>query len=265
MKNKRLVILLSVLMLCAVAVVLTSTLFTMKSVSINWLTQTYTFKHVSDVTLLDSASLPYGESIFMINKDKIKADFEKANPYLKVVSIETKFPNKLVMHTAERTEVFAIKLSDSEYAIIDDECKVLKMATEAYFSSDPSAANPIKVMVENFNLSKDAFVVGETLHSNRIVDIIENVAYSLKEADYDATTSKGIFENVSIEVKGEKANAVIKTKWGLYINITDVDLHTTDKLLLGIALYNDKKEDHIVAGTILVFESKGEILATYTN
>ena len=263
MKNKRLIIILAVLSLCTVVVVLTSTLFTMKSVSLHWLTETYMFKNIDASTIIDSATMPYNESIFMVNKNKIIDELEKENPYLKVVSIETKFPNKLVVHIAERSEFFAIKLSDSEYAIVDGECKVLKMVTEAYFSNDVSAANPIKVTVDNFNLSKDAFVVGEVLRSNRIVDIIQNVAYSLRETDHDATTSKGIFDSVTIEVKGERADAVIKTKWGLYINITDVDSSTTDKLLLGIALYNDKKEDHVFYGTILVFENTGEILATY--
>lgn len=237
----------------------------MKYVGVNWLTQTYVYKSISDESLLDSASLPYGESIFMVNKSKIIADFEKANPYLKVVSIETKFPNKLVMHTAERTEFFAIELGSGEYAIVDNECKVLKMVTEAYFSSDISAANPIKVVVKNFTLSKDAFKVGEILGTNRIVEIIESVAYSLREADYDSTTSKGIFDSITIDVIGDKSNATIKTKWGLEIKITDVDSSTTDKLLLGLAAYNNKKEEHVVSGTILVFEADGEIYTAYTE
>ena len=132
--------------------------------------------------------------------------------------------------------------------------------------------NKLRVQRSHTPTSSDSYMrlgfrrnnpVYNTFSLQDIVDIIQNVAYSLRETDHDATTSKGIFDSVKIEVKGEKADAVIKTKWGLHINVTDVDSNTTDKLLLGIALYNEKKEDHVFYGTVLVFENQGQILATY--
>ena len=88
-------------------------LFTLQKVSVNWLTSKYQLNSVKDYELVDEIKM--GQSIFLVQKDEIISTLEKNNPYLRVVSIETKFPNKLVIHSAERESLFAVKLSDNEY------------------------------------------------------------------------------------------------------------------------------------------------------
>ena len=95
MKNKKLIGLLIVLAFITVLVVLNSTLFTLQSISVNWLTTKCELETLKDYTMVDS--IEKGESIFLVKKDKIVENLEKKYSYLRVVSIETKFPNKIVI------------------------------------------------------------------------------------------------------------------------------------------------------------------------
>ena len=123
MKSKKLVVFLIVLAFLTVLIVLNSTLFTLQTISVNWLTTKSKLDDIKDYTLIES--IEKGESIFLLKKDEIKNNLEKKYPYLRIVSIETKFPNKIVIHSAERESMFAIKLADDNYAVVDELGKVL--------------------------------------------------------------------------------------------------------------------------------------------
>ena len=69
MKNKKLIGLLIVLAFITVLVVLNSTLFTLQSISVNWLTTKCELETLKDYTMVDS--IEKGESIFLVKKDKI--------------------------------------------------------------------------------------------------------------------------------------------------------------------------------------------------
>ena len=69
MKNKRLIILFSILVFFVVLIVLSSTLFTLQNLSINWMTDKYQLKDIKDIEITENIDL--GESIFLVNKDYI--------------------------------------------------------------------------------------------------------------------------------------------------------------------------------------------------
>ena len=127
MKNKRLVILLSVFSFLVLIAVLCSTVFTVKSVSLNWLTTRVNFVDMDNEI---TANVELGESVFLVDKGAIIQKLERKYPYLKVVSAEVKFPNKLVLHTAERQELYSLKIKSNSYAILDSDCKVLRIVND---------------------------------------------------------------------------------------------------------------------------------------
>ena len=77
MKNKKLVILLSILGFLAVVVLLCSTVFTLKTVKVNWLTTRYKLSSVTNEEIIEDKNFDFGGSIFFLKKDKIASRLEE--------------------------------------------------------------------------------------------------------------------------------------------------------------------------------------------
>ena len=263
MKSKRLIAILSVLIFLIVLIVINSTLFTLQKVSVNWLTSKYQLNSIKDYELVENIEM--GQSIFLIQKDEIVSKLEKENPYLRVVGVETKFPNKLVIHSAERESLYAIKLSDNEYAIIDELGKVLELNSSRIFEGSGAdlGTRPIMLTVENLSLKEEDFQVGETIKLGYVETLISGFSKSLKEAGYSPTTSKGVIKHIDIVSLTDTSKMNIQTRNGMVISISDMQQHTTDKLLLGFELYNTLHNDGVVDCTIEVWhnDNTGKIFA----
>ena len=262
MKNKRLIILFSFLVFFVVLIVLSSTLFTLQNVTINWMTDKYQLKNIKDYELSNQVTL--GESIFLVNKDDISGRLEKKYPYLRVVGVETKFPNKIVVHTAEREELFAIKKSNGDYAILDEFGKVLKgdMTSSRYVELSNSSLGGAPIEIDlNMSIPDDNLVEGEFVKVESVRNLLTNLAYSFRQANYIPATIKGVFNYIKLEMSididtNEKEDIInIQTRRGIVIKLKDAKNHTTDKLLLGLSTYNEMQQDGEVSGTITVFYS----------
>ena len=74
MKNKKLIVLFSILVFLTVLVVLSSTLFTLQTVNIKWHTEKYKMSNFKDYDIADSVSL--GGSIFLVDKDEMSSKIQ---------------------------------------------------------------------------------------------------------------------------------------------------------------------------------------------
>lgn len=239
MKNKRLVIILCVLAFLTVLIAINSTLFTLQGISMNWLTTKYMLQDVKDYEIIEDIEL--GGSVFLLNKDEITQQLEKSNPYLRVVSLETKFPNKLVIHCAERESLYAIKITSSQYVILDEMGKVLTITEDARMFEGNGAnlgAVPIVIDFASLSLKREDFVEGEKVNSQYVANILSSLSYSLREASYIPTTSKGVIKSIEVVSMGNSSKISMMTRSGIEINIVDVENLTTKKLLLGFERYN---------------------------
>lgn len=270
MKSKRLIIILSVLVFITVLIVINSTLFTLQNVSINWLTETNILKSVKEYEITDKVTR--GQSIFLVKKDDIKSKLEKAYPYLRVVSIETKFPNKIVIHSAERESLYAIKISDNEFALVDDLGKVLQTKiTSRYFEGTNAdlGAKPIRINFENKPIKSEDFVDGEQVSLSFVVDLITTLSYSLKESSpsYNSANIKGIITTIDVVPNGQGSDVSMKARNGMVLKVLDVEKYTTDKFLLAFGTYNELQQDGVVDCTIEVAynQAKDRIDARVTD
>ena len=130
--SKKLIISLSVVLgFVAVLLILFWTLFALRGVEVQFHTSTQNIT-VSQKEIADAAGFRYGASVLFEGKKKYVDNLERmatknANfAYLKVLNIETKFPNKYVIHVAEREEVFAVQ-TYNQYLICDKEFRVLRV------------------------------------------------------------------------------------------------------------------------------------------
>ena len=257
MKSRRLIVILSVLAFLTLLIVVNSTLFTLQKVSVNWLTTKYMLdlSNVKDYNITDKVDL--GESIFLVQKDKITNDLEKTYPYLRVVSIETKFPNKLVLHTAERESLYAVSMGNNTYAILDEMGKVLAKSTyEKIFEGPDLGTMPILINFESIATNEKDYEVGEFVASDYIKYIISSMSYSLRETSYTPSTSKGVLKSIDVVSKGEKSTVTIQTRNGMVMSIEEFEDYTTPKLLLAFERYNYLHNDGVVDATIKVWHNK---------
>lgn len=265
MKSKKLIIFLCVLAFLTVLIVLNSTLFTLQTISVNWLTSKNELKLVKDYDI--SSNIVMGDSIFLIKKQEITNSLEKTYPYLRVVSIETRFPNTLVIHSAERESLYAVKLADNEYAILDESAKVLKMTTSSIFAGSELGAKPIKVTFNNISLNPKDFAIGEIVKLDYISNLLSTFSETLREANYTPTTSKGVFVDIAIVAQGSSSEINLKTRNGMVIKLKNAEDRTTDKFLLGIERYNYYHQSGVVTGDIEIWfaEALNKVVARYVD
>lgn len=142
--------------------------------------------------LLESSDIGQGSSVFFINKTKTTQKLEKKYPYLKIVNIETTFPNGLKFNVAEREELYAIKNNLNNYSLIDGDFKVLKVVSQVEFEN--FEIKPILIEFAGshlINLSEGNFI-------NKTEDTIlfENLSRSFLINSRDVIEQKTLFKKV---------------------------------------------------------------------
>ena len=124
-KHKKTVVFASVILVLLITlVILMFTLFSLKNVEVKMHTE---FKNISvEVQEEIKSEIDLGGTVLFKNKDEFVKNIEKKYPYVKVINIETIFPDKFVIHLAERQPIYSISSGGNEY-ILDSELKVLNI------------------------------------------------------------------------------------------------------------------------------------------
>lgn len=258
MKNKSLVIILSVLAFIVLLVILSSTIFCLKTVEVTFYSNTINLTD-KESEIIESGKFKYNASIFFINKNKYKKNIEEANPYIKVINIETNFPNKLTINCIERNELFAVKSYENNtlngYMILDDELKVLKND----ISYENNHNNAILVNIENeFN---NKVLAGQTLNS-LYNSLLKKLAIELLAYNDNVLILKANFNEITLNYSG-KNDVQIKMRSGTEIILKDAENRLTEKFMLALSTYNQKPDK--TKGKITAFENnEGLIEAYYT-
>ena len=264
MKNKKLLIfIISPIAVVVTAIILAFTLFGLNKVEINLKNDSTKFSSsVSQEKVIDSGSFSKNSCVFFINKQNHTELLEKNNPYLKVINIETKFPNKLIIHCIEREELFALKVNDSKYFIVDSEFKLLNVIGE--FESDSNNAILLggEINIEN----KDA-ELGEFISLGDEHDNIKNIYTSLFLNNRTPAEQKALFKEISIEYNlVSKPHLNIKDYNGLNICIKYMRDKLPQKLQCLFATYNQIDISDYNDATLTIQENENnEIIAVFSK
>ena len=277
MKSKRLVVLIVLLCFVVLLVVLSSTVFTLQTVSLNWLTTRSLLADDDLDSLTSNVRVPIGESVFLFKKSDLKEDLEKNNPYLQVVSIETVFPNRAVVHVAERKQLYAIKISQENYIVLDKHLKILNIISADTLFAISEGNRPAIVEIDNPNIninvgesrtirveiSQDGiiketlqFSIGDFLDIENIDNFLKDLTESLLEANYKDQSIRGFISKISLNLNNNE-DINIETRCGIDINLKDCTEELTTKLLTGIGAYEKLRNEpyFTTTGTISVFKS----------
>ena len=137
-KHKKATIICSIVfVLLIILVVLMFTVFLLKDVKVELKTGT---EHLTQevVSEIENEALKTGGSVLFLGKEKLISRLEKQFPYLKIVNIETQIPNKLIIHAAEREELFAVNSGEKSY-FLDEEFKILRVENSNYSKQENGA------------------------------------------------------------------------------------------------------------------------------
>lgn len=224
--KKKIIISLSILLgVIATALTLCFTVFTVKTVDIDF--RTSTSLEWSTEELIETAEIQNGQCVLFLSKKGYVANLEKKNPYLEVINIETVFPSKLVIHCAERRELFAIQ-NESEIIYCDKDFKILR---RSYGTFDSSKDNPI--LLKNLTI-KGEYEIGDFLDIEEkgmkrfLSSMVEN------SKTYPQTLGfckEIILEKVDNTLSNQKeVNMTMRTFSDREIKILNIDLYLTRKL-----------------------------------
>lgn len=164
MKKKLLIVLGALGGLIAVCLILCFTLFSLKTVEVDFRTSTSVITGQAE-EIIKSGEFGYGGSVIFMGKKNPAAKIEKSFPYIKVINIETVFPSKYIIHCSERQQVYAIELNDKTY-ICDEDFKVLEIKDGRYEDVESSAILFKGLRVKNANA-----LAGEFLEIDNNVDL----------------------------------------------------------------------------------------------
>lgn len=193
--SKKLVISLSIVF-CVIAVLLILfwTLFGLSSVVVEYDSTTQNLV-VKDEDIVKAGEFRFGACVlFEGKKASIKKihDYSKEDnnfAYIKVVNIETIFPNRFVVHVVEREELFAVECQDKVF-ICDRDLRVLRIV-ESFESSNNNA-----ILLKGLTIKNQQIDVGDFLQTEQ--ENIKNFYSVMLENNRDLAQQIGKFKQISL-------------------------------------------------------------------
>lgn len=166
--------------------------------------------------VVEMGGLKLNSSVLFLNKQKVINKIEKNAPSLKIINIETKFPNKIVIHFAEREELFAIKCSEERYIVTDADLKVIRIVENSDDGYSSSRKNPILVTgltIQNLNAKKGDFI---KIKDNE--EILKQLSASFLLNNRDVVEQKSLISKINF--KSDQNHEIISGE-GVYFEIVD--------------------------------------------
>lgn len=170
-KKKRILISSIIVGVIVVAMLLSSTIFKIRSVSYEYQTTLTCLSKEELFAMIEEADFPIGKSIFFARFDDNITKMEKEHPYAKINGIERKFPSYLVVYISERVPVVRFE-SNGSILVLDADLKVLnKVVTASEYHSASGEADLPKITIGEipaFSVSTSGVQQGDFLNSEQM-------------------------------------------------------------------------------------------------
>ncbi len=249
----------------AVVLILFWTLFALSSVSVKFHSTTINL-NLTEEEIVEAGDFRLGACVFFEGKNK---SIEKINAmvsenpnfaYLKVTNIETKFPNKFVIHVTEREELFAVE-KDGQVLICDREFRVLKI--EENFESKQSNA----ILLKGVEILDENVEAGDFLNIKQ--QSMKKFYSSMLQNNRDLTEQLGKFKEIALNdyedeiTKQTYISMQMTTFTGRKFVVNNIDFALSEKLqkmfAVESALYSQTADQ--LAQIKIVKNENGEYLS----
>ncbi len=231
--KKILISLSSVVLLAAILVTLAFTVFSLKTVKIDWRTS-HANVTLSDQQLIDGGQFSFGSSVFFHSKKGYQEKIESLSPYLDVVNIETVFPSTFVIHLAQRQEVYAFS-SSQQTLICDQNLRILRL--EQDFSSTQDNA----MLVQGLSFEESSYQPGQYLKIENFIDVYS----SLFECNRTLSQQQALIKSIQFvqeydqNIKETQTTAVLQLFGGQSVQIKNASYGLKYKLDMFLQVYSN--------------------------
>lgn len=171
MKKKRLTLILIIFAVMVLILTLSSTLFMLASVKVNFLCTNTLFINKEEA-IINSGYFDYGKNVMLLNKQKYIKNLEKNNAYLKVINLEVQFPNIIVINCIQRDSLFCFKTESNTYYITDEEFKILELCEDKPVS---------KIFVDNLIISNNYKIGDFIIFDQTTINILNSIKVGMYE------------------------------------------------------------------------------------
>lgn len=179
-----------------VCVIFCFTIFALNSVSLDYRSSSYFYNDETLQEILDAGEFSNGSCVFFIDKEFSRKKIELAHPYVKVINIETIFPNKLIVHCIEREELFAINFEDNKYYICDEDLKILRITQNE--NDDFNIQNSPIIIDGCGEINKDLNISDFLNLDSDMEEVIKKVSSAFKLNNRTCVEQKSIIKNIKL-------------------------------------------------------------------
>lgn len=228
--NKRLLLMFIGFALIALILVLNGTVFTVDEITVAFdSAQDAETESRLSAAIAEASGIKTGKNVFTVSESKAVTNITTAVSGVRVLGIERKFPNKVIIHVSRRVPVMAIPFRDSgtakiKYAVVDTEMVVLYIA-------DSVQSGVSKV--ENFRLSGNyEITVGKTLTVKFGDEIfyLQNIAAAFQQGGLSPEEFVSFISTVRFAESGAPRFDLL-TNSGVTIVIDNADKLATDGII----------------------------------
>lgn len=246
MKHKRLVIITTCLVFVMVCVLCLKELFSVKDITVVY---SVTSNEVTEevLSLLEKYK---GESIFSIDDEKITEEIT-ANRYLKVLSVEKKYPNELIINLQERTEKYYYEKA-GEYFFFDEEYFIVRKSTDSPHEKEYLT----EFIFENMDNSQNYYPMEIECELKSVFNFPDCFINDVAVITHNIEKVSSNVLKISFIQTPEEGNYFIylQMKEGVLIQINKAGVRLEEKIKSGVDFYIDLEEDRKIAGLIKVME-----------
>ena len=258
MKNRRLLTLLIVFACIAVLIVLCSSAFSVKEITITG--ESLEGTDMTKENLIDSLGIKSTTNIFLVKRSKCLENLERRFPYIKVNKIDKKLPDGIEVNISIRKEMYLVKIQDGLYAYLDGEGRVLKVC-----EANPigSTIYPCLVYFNGMSIDRENFIEG-TDADIPLLYVLQDMATALNKEGCSVEDSYNLLKQATI-ISGYSTHLEIETNYGLTLEIRKADADLCEKLEYALEVYKNFRSETKV-GKIAIFRNlEGEITHTFTS
>lgn len=246
MRNKKLIILFSVLLGITLLAVCNSVLFSVQHVNAYCANRE---ESAYRQEVLASHKIKRGTSIFLVNKDKVVKNVQTNVPHVRVLNIEKKFPNRIWINYIEETEYLKIT-QGNKTLYLSRELRVMSVIDGVW------EGDAIRLL---YNGEPPALSVGDTLSFDGS-QTVDGILAGFADLGYDDTTVDLLYE---IDLRGEEILLTLAYKTatgktpGMQWRILTAD-RLSEKIRLALSVYDSDKltDEQKKRGTLIVAGDK---------
>lgn len=227
MRNRRLIIIFSILVSITLFVLLGSIIFTVKTINTRCLNYAYSDSEIEN-QILDNTGIPNGQSIFFISEEEVINNIHKNVPRVKVINIERKFPNRITIHFVQLFDYFEVESGGYYYTLTH----------EGRITSELILPQPAEQKITIVTKANNRLNIGDYLYNDHKKEILTEIVSSLERLDLAEQNATTTFDFIDIETK-ENCLYIGISGYKNLIKIADIyDMETLfDKIRLGYSTF----------------------------